>query len=675
MDMGDDRSDAAVGIFNPFAVKLDELSARCIYVYDESSSPPTFRPTQAGTEYNLTRLVCASPAGMLPIQQLPRELVSMTPSMLEVRALSLNPAYIQCMRFVLSQHSPDISKRVVLNIPPTAMTPPFSLTASLESDPGVLSDPICLYIIPHMGMMPSMKYHTNIVFCALRCSVNCECHIIDPNNQVIIINPEQMTMEFLHTLNDVHITGNLQIPACPTERLIAARVSIPEILSEPVCQLLDQLNIDLPATPDPRNDIYALFRLPFVYEINVQARTCTRTPIVYTELSKDMNETGVSYLEFEQYMPIMYRHERLLIQNMLFQMMFIYEKTGAEFITSCPPHKMVFDFYIRRNSGQVAFHYDTTPLFQVTTLSLLFSMPQGVVRPGPYIAPLLVQTAPDGGLLPDYPEHGAPPGVCTLMVKRGTCIMANNHIVTHSTPGMRQLIERGVQDVPFMRLDVTQKFNFPFMHVPGQFQEMMEASAKVPRSFLRMWHVNVKPETNPAYFRPPEPMFPDNLFGPDEFTRILQECIQLQSGWWAGQTCTCVNIHSASPMEMREAIQGKASGLLGGRQSQYKRPSSNSKSLRVVNESIMQDKSKLRARASTISVARENIKKKLAQLTNICNNPNQNVIFMTDAVRSRSHMRTRRSVPRRSLSRRSLSRRSVSRRSRKSNTRRVKSSP
>lgn len=662
----DEEVDRVTSFFDPNMVKLDEASAQCVFVYDESRSPP-FVKAELGHRYDLSLLACATQVGMVPVRQLSMQIA---PNGI----LQLNPANIVNARFALTKHSPDHEKCVVLTIPTTPTTAPISLVASLES--GGQSDPICLYVLPDRGS-PSMKYHTNIVFCPLTCGVNCECQVIDPNNQLILIDPEQMTMEFLQTLDSVHITGNLQIPACPTERLIAARVNIPEGFSEPVCRLLDDLNTVFPAPANPlvEPDKYGLFRLPFVYEINVPARTCTRTPMNYEEITKIDTEGGLTYLTFEEHATFIQPHESLLVQNMLFQMMFIYEQRGENFRTSCPPHKMVFDFYIRRNSGQVAFHYDTTPLFQVSTLSLLFSMPRGMLRPGPYIAPLPVHITPHGVMMPMDPAHGLPPGVCTFMVKRGTCVMANNHVVTHSTPGMEQLIERGEQDVPFMSLDPksSRKFNFPFMHIPDEFRTMMTESAKAPRSFLRMWHVNVKPEINPVFFGPPQ-----LLCSQEVFSAILEQSLASQEAWFATEKCTCIRLTSANPMEMRSAVQGKASAMLGGRQSVMqsqpnRTSSSKSKSLRVVMQSNtkhmqqgMQDKDKLRARASTLSVTREKIKTKLAQLNTICKDAKQNVIFVNNSKhklrsKSQSDMKTRRSSNPRS--------------SRKSSTRRVKSAP
>jgi hypothetical protein len=621
----DTEIDVSTGYFDPEMVKLDEASAQCIYVYDASRSPP-FVKAEVGPRYKLSLLACATQVGMFPVRELSMHIAHTT------GILQMNPANIVHTHFELMKPSPDHAKCVVLTIP-SRTTAPLSLVASLESG---RSDPICLYVVPNAGM-PSMKYQTNIVFCPLTCDRNCECQLIYPNTQLIRIDPEQMTMEFLHTLDNVHITGDLQIPACPTERLIAARVSIPDLLSEPVCQLLDDLNRFLPPPANPlvESDKYALFRLPFVFEINVPAGICTKTPMNYPEISKIETEVGLTYLSFEQYAALIQKHEELLIQNMLFQMMFIYEKRGEDFRTSCPPHKMVFDFYIRRSSGQVAFHYDTTPLFQVSTLSLLFSMPPGMVRPGPYIAPLPVQITEDGTMMPVDPAHGLPPGVCTFMVKRGTCIMANNYVVTHSTPGIEQLIKRGDQNVPFMSVDPasSRKFNFPFMHVPDEFQRRMMESANAPRSFLRMWHVNLKPETNPDYFGQPE-----FLCSQDVFSRTLTQCLGLQEAWFATQTCSCIKIASANPTEMRSAVQGRVSALMGGRHMH----SRSTKSLRVVMQSNanvnanVKVKAKSRARASTISSAREKIKHKLHHLKTIFENANRNVIIVPDGLKRRS---------------------------------------
>jgi hypothetical protein len=237
---------------------------------------------------------------------------------------------------------------------------------------------------------------------------------------------------------------------------------------------------------------------------------------------------------------------------------------------------------------------------------------------------------------------------------------------------MRQLIERGEQDVPFMSLDPenSRRFNFPFMHIPDEFKTMMRESVKVRRSFLRMWHVNVKPEIKPEFFGPPQ-----LLCSQEVFSAILEHSLASQEAWFATEKCTCIRLTSANPMEMRSVVQGKASGMLGGRQSamhtQSNRTSSSkskskskSKSLRVVMQS--NTKHKLHARASTLSVTREKIKTKLAQLKGICKDANQNVIFVNNSghklrSKSRSDMKTRR--------------RSSTPSSRKSSKRRVKSAP
>jgi hypothetical protein len=353
--------------------------------------------------------------------------------------------------------------------------------------------------------------------------------------------------------------------------------------------------------------------------------------MIYEEITKIDTEGGLTYLTFDEHATFIQPYESLLVQNMLFQMMFIYEKRGEDFRTSCPPHKMVFDFYIRRSSGQVAFHYDTTPLFQVSTLSLLFSMPPGMVRPGPYIAPLPVQITEDGTMMPVDPAHGLPPGVCTFMVKRGTCIMANNYVVTHSTPGIEQLIKRGDQNVPFMSVDPasSRKFNFPFMHVPDEFQRKMMESANAPRSFLRMWHVNVKPEINPAFFGQPQ-----LLCSQEVFSAILDQSLASQEAWFATEKCTCIRLTSANPTEMRSAVQGRVSALMGGRHMH----SRSTKSLRVVMQSNanVKAKAKSRARASTISSAREKIKHKLHHLKTIFENANRNVIIVPGGLKRRS---------------------------------------
>lgn len=455
-------------------VNLDELTAMCVYHFNANTQ--SFMQTQSNVMYPYSSLTCATPAGFINISQLTQGLDFQVANMADgTSRLSLNPINIRGSAFILTKPSPDMAKRVVVTVPP------LQLTANVDYN--IPSNVIYLYI-PN-GSVPLITYRTDIVWTLLRIGANCQqvAHPQHHNTTLTLIDPDAMTVEFLETLDNVHITGDLQIPACPTERLIAARVATPDALVARIRELVNQLNRDLPTMT------HDLFRLPYVYEINVQTNTCTKTPVNVDAIMQVNTERNLSYFPQDLYERYILPYEEVLIRNMLFQMMFVYEKRGQEFKRECPPHKMLFDFYLRRNSDQVVFHYDRTPFFEVSTLSLLFIMPDGVTRPGPHIVPLptmINPAVPDGMYYTDPDALDDVTRVCTFQVKNGTCIMANNSVVSHSTPGMRQLFERGNQRVGWMSQDNFRTFNFPQMRIPEHYQQLMERTKTIPRSFIRM---------------------------------------------------------------------------------------------------------------------------------------------------------------------------------------------
>jgi hypothetical protein len=117
----------------------------------------------------------------------------------------------------------------------------------------------------------------------------------------------------------------------------------------------------------------------------------------------------------------------------------------------------------------------------------------------------------------------------------------------------------------------------------------------------------------------------------------LATCLGLQAEWFRTEKCVCIELTSAAPMALHSAIKGQVRGLMGGRQHPA---STKSKSLRVVTTHSPKP-TRSHSRASTISVTRERIKQKLGHLNRVCNNANQNVIFMRGPIRARAHARTR----------------------------------
>ena len=606
------------------SVRFDELTASCMYFYDGY----LFKPTQPGVMYPVSSLACATPANFLKIKQLSQgidyNIDFNTPSFM------LNPANIRGSAFALTKDSPDENKRVVITIELSSLSVPVRY--------GVYSNLICVYIPPGSSMpAPAMTYRTDIVLNPLRIGQN--CHQIphpnfsgNPNFSLTMIDPDAMTVQCLETLDNVHITANLGLAQCPAERLIAARVATPEPLVTPLRLLVNHLNETL-------TDVqYGLFRLPFVYEINVQTNTCTKTPINATEIMKLTTETGMSYLSPELYHTLIEPYEALLIRNMLFQMMFVYEKRGLEFKANCPPHKMLFDFYLRRDSRQVAFHYDRTPFFEVSTLSLLYLMPDRVTRPGPHIIPMPTRIDPSvpGGMhFLDPDERSEITRVCTFQVQNGTCVMCNNSFTSHSTPGTRQLFARGDQPVSWLRFNPenpddpanSKRFHFPAMHIPDEYKAHMEATKGIPRSFIRMWHVVSQPESRDStgIFGAPQLMF-----SPEEFDGMVSVALQLQELWLRGAACICLELTDYhSPSEMSRKVHGNVRGAWGGRQASTK----STKLAKLAKSASFSPKakemhSKNQFRASTMSSVREKIKRKLMQFEKIYKDANQNVLII-----------------------------------------------
>lgn len=488
--------------------------------------------------------------------------------------------------------------------------------------------------MPQGSPMPAMTYRTDIVWNTLVIGQNCQqvdhpLHPLNPNIRLTYIDPDAMAVEFLETLDNVHITGNLQIAQCPTERLIAARVATPPVLVARIRDLADQLLRELPA------GTHTLFRLPYVYEIDVQNNRCTKTPVNAPALMQLNTERGLSYFPQDLYDHYIRPHEAVLIQNMLFQMMFVYEKRGEDFKRTCPPHKMLFDFYLKRDSQQVAFHYDRTEFFEVSTLSLLFLMPDGMTRPGPHIIPMPTKINPrvPGGIVYTDPTmrdmaRNEITRVCTFQVKNGTCVMCNNVYTSHSTPGTTQLYERGNQQVPWLNLEDKRVFNFPQMHVPEEYKQKMERTKQTPRSFLRMWHVVSDPvRDSTGYFYPPEEMFRG------EFGSMVDAAISLQAQWFR-EECICLTLTDYhSPSELARRVHGRVRGAWGGRKkfSVKQMDTHRTKSLSVLTPiHAFKNKTQSKVRALTMSSVREKIKRKMMQIQQICKNANQNVLIIEE---------------------------------------------
>ena len=607
----------------------DGFTAACMYYFDGIN----YMPIQLGTiTYQIGTLSCATPTGLVLMSQLA---LGDDYAFTQTMELRLNPARILGSAFALTKESPDLNKRVVVAMPPIQLVAPTRHDAP--------SNILFLYI-PQGSPMPAMTYRTDVVWNTLLIGQNCQqvdhpLHPENPNIRLTYIDPDAMAVEFLETLDNVHITGNLQIAQCPTERLIAARVATPPVLVTRIRDLADQLLRELPA------GTHDLFRLPYVYEIDVQNNRCTKTPVNAPALMQLNTERGLSYFPQHLYDHYIRPHEAVLIQNMLFQMMFVYEKRGEDFKRACPPHKMLFDFYLRRDSQQVAFHYDRTAFFEVSTLSLLFLMPDGMTRPGPHIIPMPTKINPrvPGGIVYTDPTmrdraRREITRVCTFQVKNGTCVMCNNVFTSHSTPGTTQLFERGNQEVPWLELEDKRVFNFPPMHVSEEYKQKMERTKQTPRSFLRMWHVVSDPERSSiGLFGAPVEMFRG------EFGSMIDAAISLQAQWFR-EKCVCLELTDYySPTELaRRVFEGRVRGVWGGRKkfSVKQTDTYRTKSLSVSTPIHAFIKTQNKVRALTMSSVREKIKRKMMQIQQICKNANQNVLIIEEKHKHKTSHKT-----------------------------------
>ena len=144
-------------------VQVDAHTAQCMYFYNATTSPHSYTQTQPGMMYPFLLLACATPVGMIPMNQLSQE----TDFNVNYDVLSLNPANIRRSAFQLTRESPDRSKRVVVAIPTLPMVQPVQLVAHINSQNG-LSEFVALYFPTHIGMtMPAMSYHTDIFWTEL----------------------------------------------------------------------------------------------------------------------------------------------------------------------------------------------------------------------------------------------------------------------------------------------------------------------------------------------------------------------------------------------------------------------------------------------------------------------------------------------------------------------------
>lgn len=587
---------------------VDSQSAQCLYIQTGDNQYERLVADTVYLQPVSIQIRVVSCNGLIPVSMLARGTDYTLADTDMGQIFSLNPSRIIRMSFRLSRASTDREKKVVIGVPPN-----FQMSVPVTNDAN--STFVCLY--EPIGVVERFtkwtidsSYQTDSLKAALKSNVNIKVSDVNPaqTEYLFEIDVLKINIELLQTMENVHIHGNLNLGHCPLETVVAARFKTPENLSGFVCNMLDVLNQD--------TRVEDLFRLPYLYTLNVANGTCVKQKINHAQINRLPNETALTYLDDALYDQLITPAvEMMLMKNIMFQMAFTYGKFGDNFM-SCPQHSMVIDYYVRRAHSQVGFHYDLTANFQVSSLSLLFSMPDGMVRPGPMIAPV------------HYGATVAPSTtVSTFNVARHVCVIVNNSAVTHSTPDMEALSRRGQKDIPFEFTRTKESFDFPEMWVSDEFSHHMEQTKLVPRSFLRLWHVVYVGDEAQSNLGRMEPMFQE------EFPGFVSDVMQIQQEWFRANPCTCINVGGVAdihPTTLSDALKAhKVKGQMGGRQSRAEsglfQKSNKSKTYASVGLTKMSRVSP--KRASTMSSIKEKIRVRLNQYKSIFSNPNKNVVI------------------------------------------------
>ena len=577
--------------------------------------------------------------------------------------VTLPPGNVVRCAFRLNQETTDREKRIEMTF---AERHPyeFKVIAPVSQ---TIGDPIWFYqptgVEAMSGWLTTANYCTHLMNAMLILGRN-TTYDVHGTDYLFTIDTVQINRDLFSTMQDVHIFGQLSMPQCPMENVVAARFTVPDALSDGVCQLLRSAN---------ETGMDDLFRLPYLYTINVATGSCVKQPIDYTSVNRYDNEIKLPYMDHENYSQLITPEiEMLLMKNVMHQMGFTYSKMGADFL-QCPEHSMLIDFYVRRQHGNIGFHFDLTYMFHVSTLSLLFCMPDELVRPGPMIAPVRFG---------DMPSVSPSPDVTTFTVKNKTCVMVGNAVVTHSTPKTEFLTARGKQAVSFEFQGRAPEFefNFPDMWVSPAFSAEMERTKNVARSFLRLWHVVSMREEAKKHIGEPVQMFSTEVF-----RQAIAEIVALQEQWLGARAHTCINIgrgEDIGPHTLSGALaSAKIQGYIGGRQANNansKLPfvaesKANSKLAYSVgfSKTQMNKKSSSKSRvspkrASTMSSMRDKIRTKLNHLKSIITNADRDVIIGTAALSRSSSRSSSRSTRRASTGQIAKKQKSATRKMRRS---------
>ena len=517
----------------PTMVQMDELSSSCLYCRDPMRTDVSFIQTVHGTQYNLATLFCLTSSGFGSLHDLKMGDSFGDDFMIydQGRQLRLNPSHVKQISFGLTSESSD-HPRVTLEFANGGYTIPFNSRGVTES--------LHIYVpLNQQNAVIHISYHSDYVDVQMS-----RISAWQLNAAVTLIDPNSMIATFAKDMRNVHLHANLQLPQCPMEQLVSARVNFAG-LTEPICAFLDNLFTSTEGLDNKDPKKYAI-KIPYIYSINMQTMTCTRTLMTGHELEKTIPLVTVE--EFAHFnattTPDGLTLEQHLIRYTLFQMMLSYRKfTWAEFLT-CPVHSITFDLYLRRDASQVVYHYDLTPGNLVSSVGLLYSMPEGHMKMGPQIIPRRYRTDITDALI----DKNVMP-MCAF-VMRNSAILFNNATSAHTTPNVPNFLSREDYTAPYevknsqhatiysTMLNVThEKITIP----PSIRAKLMQSSdpSRTSRTFLRSWHiVDISPEqeanlgiTEPVAFSMSMP------FG-EMATRTMEECF----AWVRKAGCTCIEV-------------------------------------------------------------------------------------------------------------------------------------
>jgi hypothetical protein len=645
--------------FNPNLVKLLDDTTQCLYFYDGTQ----YVKTHVGHLYDFSILVCLTPLGLV------RDLTPDVDFRIDgQRILTLNPSNIKQFSFRLTSESRD-DPRVTLAFSHYVHTIPFNVQGVTES--------LHVYVRANQrDVVIPISYHSEYVDVTLP-------PVAAWQLAEILIDPNRMIEQFALDMRNVHLHSNLQIPDCPMEQLVSARVNF-ERLTEPICSFLDYL-VASTASLDDSVNAKTHSKIPYIYSINMQTMTCTRTQIIKHDLEHAIPLLTLD--EFAHFNAITTTADGLnleqhLIRYTMFQMMMSYRKFTLDDFRTCPDHHILFDLYLRRGAGEVGYHYDLTPGNIVSSVGLLYSMPRGHVKMGPQLIPRRYRTDKTISNINVIPM--------SAFVMRNSAIMFNNATYSHTTPNVINFISRIPYHADYeVKNDQHKSIFTAKLHVthdpiaiPESIRKKLrESSANPSRTFLRSWHIVKISQTQMENLGTPEPVVFSNGMAFHEMAQTtLLECFE----WLRTTGCMCIEVE-------KDALTGEivppsrlAGHLRGGRimmsaapnpqqlkvlspqqlktqQSQQLKPLNPLKPQSKTQYSSSSHRSKMASpiRASTLSIShlKQQFGSKVKKIRAVLKNPKKNLVVMSGPMititqrRARSHSHTQYAPKKRSHTR------------------------